>query len=341
MMTEESNSSLKDIEKALLARWQKNKTPGVNEDVIDQLKIKVNGEVLVKEPMKKHTYIKVGGPADVLIQPKDQQSIQAVMQICAERNLPVTFHGGGSNTLVRDGGIAGVVLSLYEHFSGVEVIEKTEEEITLRVLAGTPMNSVVKMAKAEKATGLEPFVGIPGSLGGWVKMNAGVPEREIGELVDSVEILDKDLEVRRIKKSKLKFEYRNLGLTRAQLILSADLKLKLTDDENEIENQMKTFQDRRSERQPLNYPNLGSMFQNPDKEKVTPYRTAGQLIEEAGLKGVRVGGARISEKHANFIINEGGATAQDVLALLDLAKTKVKNLCFVELETEVKIVGKD
>lgn len=336
-MDDDINSMQNDI----LKRWQKKKVSDISQEVKDILTLKFQGEVLYKEPMSRHTYIKIGGPAQVFLQPKDLDNAILAVKLAQKYGIAYCFHGAGANTLVKDSGISGFVISLYNCVTGMQILAETETHYDIEVLAGTPFAQFIKFAKTLPATGFEELAGIPGSVGGYIKMNAGTPHRETKDILVSATVLNKDGEITELTKGKLQFGYRTSGLTKTQLILKAVFRLAKATSEESVEEKIRVTQQTRAEKQPLNFPNLGSIFKNPEPQKGLPAVSAGQLIDEVGLKGVRVGGARISEKHANFIINEGDATAKDVFALIDLAKNKVKTLYGLDLETEIKILGDD
>lgn len=342
IMTEEQNTTkkLSSLEKELLRRWQKSKKPEVTDSIKDELKIRFDGEVIFNEPMSKHTYIKIGGPADVYLKPNSLDAVTFALKLAGENNIPYHFHGWGANTLVKDGGIRGFVISLYDCLKNFKILEETDDYFDIEADAGTPFTRLVHFSKDIGATGLTPLTGIPGSVGGLVSMNAGTRECEIKDVVRNITVLTKELELKDISREHLDFEYRKLKIPRTHLIVKAVFRLEKLKSKEEIAEEIKFYQKRRTDTQPLNYPNLGSIFKNPVVVK-GPKVTAGQLIDEAGLKDIRVGGARISPKHANFIINEGDAKAGDVMALIQLAKDKVKQVSGIELETEIKIIGED
>lgn len=341
MQTEQTMTKLSSLEQELLRRWQKDKTISVPQSVKDELKLKFDGEILLNEPMSRHTYIKIGGPADVFLKPRTIEATIFALKLAHDNHIPVHFHGLGANTLVRDKGLRGFVICLYDSLKEFAVTAETEDYFDVEAEAGTPFSRLTHFAKDIAATGLTPLTGIPGSVGGLVSMNAGTREREIKDILRSITILTREFEIKTLSREELDFEYRKLKLARTNLILKAVFRLEKSKSKEELEEETRLYQKRRVDTQPLNYPNLGSIFKNPAHTVGGPKVTAGQLIDEAGLKDIRVGGARISPKHANFIINEGNALAKDVLALIDLAKDRVKILTGIELETEIKVIGED
>lgn len=341
MSVTEPMTKLSDLEQSLIKRWLKGRKSGVPDAVKDELRLKFAGEILFDEPMRHHTFIKIGGPADIFLKPKTEEDAVTAVRVARAGDVPVYFHGGGANTLVRDGGIRGCVLCLYDCLNEFSVIAETADHVDISAGAGTPFSKLVHFSRDIAASGLTPLTGIPGCLGGLVCMNAGTREREMRDVVRSVTYLDKDLNRLTLESDKLEFAYRRLKLPRTHLILRAVLRLEKLKSREELDEEIRYYQKRRADTQPLNFPNLGSIFKNPQVSGKGPVVTAGRLVEEAGLKDVRVGGARISPKHANFIINEGTATANDVLSLIDLAREKVRAMAGIELETEIRIVGED
>lgn len=325
-----------------LRRWQKGKKVSVPQAVLDALQMRFDGEVLLNEPMAQHTYIKIGGPADVFLKPKTVDAIVYAVKLAQEHILPLSFHGWGANTLVKDGGVRGFVLCVYDVMKEHRVVADTEDYVDIEADAGLNFSRLVHLSREAGAIDFAAFAGIPGSVGGLVAMNAGTREREIKDVLRSVTIIEKTGELKTISREDLDFAYRSLKLPRSTFILKAQFRLEKNASREDVEAEIKRFQKRRVDTQPLDYPNLGSIFKNPvpsHKKELAP--SAGRLIEESGLKNVRIGGARISPKHANFIINEGGATAQDVISLINLIKDKVKAIHGIVLETEIKIVGEE
>lgn len=343
-MTDESKNNdekLSPLKREILKRWRRTQHV-LSQQVKDELRIRFEGEVLFDEPMSRHTYIQVGGPADVYLKPASRQDILFAVRLARDHALPCHFHGAGANTLVRDGGIRGLVISLYDVLKNYEIRERTEDHVDIFAESGLSFHRLVQIAREGGAADLAPLAGIPGSVGGIIRMNAGTPVREIKDVVRAVTVLTPEGEEITLSREKLHFEYRDLKLPRTHLILGALFRLKDLMSPEEVAGMIKQYQARRLKTQPLEYPNLGSIFKNPRpvlQKAAAP--TAGRLIEEAGLKGVRVGGARISTKHANFIINEGGASAKDVVTLINMIKDKVRQTSGVSLETEIKIIGED
>ncbi|MCX5789632.1 MAG: UDP-N-acetylmuramate dehydrogenase [Elusimicrobia bacterium] len=280
------------------------------------------------EPLAQHTTFHIGGPADVFIAVEDEERLGALLRFAKERALPSFLIGRGSNLLVRDGGIRGVVLRLEGEFERIEFLEGAR----VRAGAAAPLPRLV-MACAERGlAGAEPLAGVPGTVGGGLVMNAGTREGEIGALTRRVRIFDPErLEGRWLEAPELLFSYRRSNLA-GSMILVGELVLK-AGEKRDILRRVQEQQQRRLRTQPIHTFNVGSVFKNP------PGHFAAKLIEEAGLKGLRQGGAKVSELHANFIENDKGASAADVLALIEAVRGKVRERSGVALELEVKVVG--
>jgi UDP-N-acetylmuramate dehydrogenase len=278
------------------------------------------------EPLARHTSLRVGGPADVLVRVENAGEVEALAALCSAHAAPLCVLGAGFNTLVRDGGIRGVVARL----AGLRAIERRGDEIWAE--AGVTHTQLTRFAAQEGLAGLEFGVGIPGTLGGWLAMNAGTRERELGDAVAAAEWLSggaRSLQPR----SALRFGYRRLERPPDAILLGARLALE-PGDPAAIRARMRDQLEARRATQPVDQPSCGSVFKNP------PGDFAGRLIEAAGLKGLRRGGAQISELHANFIVTSG-ARAADVLELIALARSAVAERFGVRLETEVQIMGED
>lgn len=288
------------------------------------------GRVLFDEPMARHTSFRVGGPADALIYPENAAEIAAVVLWCAQQDIPWIVIGNGTNLLVRDGGIRGVVLKLSERMHGIAV-----EQNRLTAQAGASLTAAARAALAASLTGLEFASGIPGSVGGAVVMNAGAYGGAMEQVVRRVEVMDPDGAVRWLDGAEMRFGYRHSRCAQERLtVLAAEMELN-PGDADLIEARMRELAAQRREKQPLNLPSAGSTFKRPEGH------FAGKLIEEAGLKGERVGGAQISELHAGFIVNMGGATAADILALMQRVADAVERRTGIRMEPEVRILGED
>jgi UDP-N-acetylenolpyruvoylglucosamine reductase len=296
-----------------------------------ELASRLSGATVVRanEPLAKKTTLRVGGPADVYVEPASEADLAAVLRFCAERNENFFVLGRGSNLLVRDGGIRGVVILLaHTAFSAVEI---TGEKI--RCGAGAKLKQVSVEAKRAGLTGVEFLEGIPGSVGGALRMNAGAMGAETFGALESVRVMDRDGNARDVAASEVTAEYRCCALLKDHIALGAVFECKVATRE-EVEQRMSVFSNKRWDSQP-SAPSAGCCFKNPT---TIP---AGKLVQELGLKGTKVGGAMVSFEHGNFITNDGSATARDVLDLIELIKAKAKAERGIELHTEVEIVGED
>ncbi len=300
----------------------------------EKIKSQLKGDLLWEEPLARYTTIKTGGPADVLFYPADLEDLKTALRFCKAEKLGCFILGNGSNLLVRDGGIRGIVIRLHRLLGQFKIEKEDEEAVWIRAEAGVPTPKLVEFCKQKGFSGIESLYGIPGTLGGALIMNAGTREGEIGDCVEEIQVLDSSGELKVYPRKKLKFEYRDLEIPRSEVLLEALIKLSKQEPEKVAE-KISFFQKRRHETQPLDQPNMGSVFKNP------PKKFAAELIEELNLKGIRVGKARLSEKHANWIVNEGGASAKDVWILIGLIRDKVKELTGIRLEVEVKVVGEE
>ena len=279
--------------------------------------------------LDKFTTLRVGGPADYFAEPQTEEELLLLMREAKAARIPVLLLGNGSNVLVRDGGFRGLAIRLGKGFSAIE-----RKDDCLYAQAGALLSTLARQALEASLTGLEFAQGIPGSVGGGVYMNAGAYGGELGQRVEFVRVLDGET-VREIPGSEMAFSYRHTRAMEEQwIILGAQFRL-TPGDPKEIETAMRDFAARRKEKQPLEYPSAGSFFKRPAGH------FAGALIEGAGLKGLTVGGAQVSEKHAGFLINRGGATASDFLELMRQVQARVMEKYGVMLEPEVRIVGED
>lgn len=280
------------------------------------------------EPLAPKTTFKIGGLADCYVEAGNDAELEALFHVVALHGLPWLLLGWGSNVLVQDGGVRGLVVRLRGEFERIDFLEDH------RVSAGAALRvpQLVVLCAERGLSGDESLVGIPGTVGGALVMNAGTRDGEIGALVREVRVLDaQSLKVRPLPVEELHFEYRASNLSQ-RIVLGCVLQLK-PGDKGDIMSLVQRYQQKRLQTQPIHTFNVGSTFKNP------PGRFVAQLIEEAGLKGLAVGGARVSPMHANFIENFSGAKAADVLALVRLIQEKIKAAAGVELELEMKVVG--
>ncbi|KMN72982.1 UDP-N-acetylenolpyruvoylglucosamine reductase [Bacillus cereus] len=288
------------------------------------------GRVLVNEPLARYTTMKIGGPADILIVPKHVAGIEKTLQLVKRYKTKWTVIGRGSNLLVSDQGIEGVVIRLGEGLDHLEV-----EKHKVRVGSGYPLIKLSTLLSRQGLAGLEFASGIPGSVGGAVYMNAGAHKSDISSVLSKALILFEDGAIDWLTNKELEFSYRAsvLQTKRPGIVLEAVFQLQAGKRE-EIVRSMQNNKDYRRKTQPWNHPCAGSVFRNP-----IPH-FAGDLVEKAGLRGYRIGGAQISEMHGNFIVNTGGASAQDVLSLIELIKHTIKDKFDVDMHTEVEIIGR-
>lgn len=299
------------------------------QECIEELKqVLPQDAVLLDEPMSRHTTFKIGGPADCFVMPSTVKEAVDVIKIIHKYNMPFTMIGNGSNLLVMDKGIRGIVVNLNERFAEIR-----QENNTVYAQCGALMADVSKFAGKCSLTGLEFAVGIPGSIGGCIFMNAGAYDGEIKNAVKSVTTVTKDGKLVRYTNEQAQFGYRHsIFQDNGDLILEVELELAFGDKEA-IEAKMADLTARREAKQPLEMPSAGSTFKRP------PGYFAGTLIDQTGLKGLTVGGAQVSTKHAGFVVNIGGATAQNVLDLIAQVQKRVYEKHGVKLYPEVKMIG--
>lgn len=284
--------------------------------------------VFTGEAMSRHTTFKIGGPADYFLMPDKGTDVGRIVKICKESAIPYFILGNGSNLLVGDGGYRGAVIQIYKNMSAVTV-EGTE----ITVQAGALLSSVAAAAKNAALTGFEFAGGIPGTMGGAVVMNAGAYGGEMKDVLTEVTVMDEEGEIVTLPADKLELGYRtSIIKTAGYIVLEAKLQLKEGNPEV-IRETMKDLTIRRTTKQPLEYPSAGSTFKRPEGY------FAGKLIMDAGLRGYTVGGAQVSEKHCGFVVNKGGATAADVMQLVNDVKKTVKDSSGVDLELEIKTLG--
>ena len=296
-----------------------------------QEKIERN-RILRNEPMSKHTSFKIGGNAEYFIKVQNIDELKFVLKIAKENNVPFYIVGNGTNLLVRDGGIEGFVIKI--EFNDFKV-KKMKDEILIVADAGISLATLAVIALKEEVEGLEFLAGIPGTIGGAIRMNAGAYGREMKDIVVKTRYMTYDGKIKTLSLEEHKFEYRNSIFSEIQgIILETTIRAKRGNKE-EIEKKIKEYTESRKEKQPLEYPNAGSTFKR--KENVI----TAKLIDEAGLKGYSIGEAEVSEKHAGFVINKGKATASDVLELTDYIKKTIKEKFNEDIELEVLVIGKE
>jgi UDP-N-acetylmuramate dehydrogenase len=292
------------------------------------------------EPMTRHTYFRVGGPAEAFVTPPDTAALEQLLSWCRAGRKPWMVIGGGSNLLVKDGGIGGVVISLGRCLKDIQRAEG-DSDIRLTAQAGVKLPSLCRYCIERGLAGLNFALGIPATVGGAIVMNAGTARGSMADVLESVGCLQPDGRWVRFDRRELDFSYRCLSWKgsgpnsagEAPIIVDGSFSLKPVDAKM-LADEAEEIQKMRTAQQPLDQPSAGCFFKNP-----APDRSAGELIEKAGLKGQQIGGARVSTRHANFIVNGGDATARDILALMELVQKRVAETFEVELVPEVKIVG--
>lgn len=284
-------------------------------------------DILINEPIAHHTYTKLGGDADVFVFPRTIEEVKAVISYCSKESLPFTLLGNGSNVIVRDGGIRGVVMSL-KH---LDKINHTGMLVTAE--AGARIIDASIYAHDQSLSGLEFACGIPGTVGGALFMNAGAYGGEVKDCLLDAVVVTADAKVKTISSEDLALGYRTSNIKdEGYIVLAARFQLEAANP-NEIKAKMDDLTLRRESKQPLEYPSCGSVFKRP------PGHFAGQLIQESGLQGKGIGGAEVSTKHAGFIVNKADATAADYINVIKMVQREVKEKFGVELEREVRIIG--
>ena len=286
------------------------------------------GTVLTEEPMRMHTSFQIGGPAEIFVQPATGDEVRQAICLAKEEQIPFLVVGNGSNLLVSDDGFRGMIVQIGRNLQEISV-----EDNVIYAQAGALLSRVSKTALEHGLTGMEFAAGIPGSLGGAVAMNAGAYGGEMKDILTDVEVLTPDGEIKTLSLEELDLSYRHSCIfEKDYIVLSVHLQLE-QGDKTVIRNRMDELARARRETQPLEYPSAGSTFKRPEGY------FAGALIQDAGLKGYTVGGAQVSEKHSGFVVNRGGATAEEVLFLIKQVQKKVKSRFGVTMEPEVRMVG--
>lgn len=286
-------------------------------------------DIEIDEPMKNHTSFKVGGPVDILVNPENHKQVLDIINLCKKDNVPYYIIGNGTNLLVKDGGIRGVVIKL------CKLNEITLDQDKLIAKSGALLKDVSDIALKQGLAGFEFACGIPGSIGGAVAMNAGAYNGEISNVIESAKVIDNEGNIKILNKDELELGYRMSSILKhGYTVIEVTFKLHKGEQEK-IKDRIEDLSKRRSDKQPLEYPSAGSTFKRPEGY------FAAKLIEDSGLKGMRVGDAEVSEKHSGFIINKGNATAKDILDLIKLVQNTVKDKFNVDLFTEVRIIGEE
>lgn len=300
----------------------------MNDQFLTELQNVMGGSgIFMEEPMKKHTTFRVGGPADVLVQP-DETALAAILALCRQYHVPYSFIGNGSNLLVGDKGIRGVVIEMTDPMGNIEV-----DGTKITAQAGAMLSKIANTAASNGLGGMEFAAGIPGSVGGAVVMNAGAYGGEMKDIIEKVYVLDENGAQLELGRDALDFGYRHSCIPEKKYIVTKVVLELVPRNEAEIRSEMKELNEKRAEKQPLQYPSAGSTFKRPEGY------FAGKLIMDAGLRGYQVGGAQVSEKHCGFVINKGDATAADICQLMQDVSDKVQAQFGVVLEPEVKMIG--
>lgn len=300
----------------------------MNDQFLTELQNVMGGSgIFMEEPMKKHTTFRVGGPADVLVQP-DETALAAILALCRRYHVSYSFIGNGSNLLVGDKGIRGVVIEMTDPMGNIEV-----DGTKITAQAGAMLSKIANTAASNGLGGMEFAAGIPGSVGGAVVMNAGAYGGEMKDIIEKVYVLDENGAQLELDRDALDLGYRHSCIPEKKYIVTKVVLELVPHDEVEIRSKMKDLNEKRAEKQPLQYPSAGSAFKRPEGY------FAGKLIMDAGLRGYQVGGAQVSEKHCGFVINKGDATAADICQLMRDVSDKVQAQFGVVLEPEVKMIG--
>lgn len=304
----------------------------MNKDLIykELLNILEEDSIKIDEPMKKHITFRVGGPADFLVKPKTEEQLSDIIKFANKENIPYLIIGNGSNLLVKDGGIRGIVIELSDNFNDYEIDGKI-----IKAQSGVLLSILGRNALKNSLTGLEFAAGIPGTLGGALAMNAGAYGGEMKDVVKSVRLMDTQGNVVEFSNEQMEFEYRKSILSRTDyIVLSAVMELQ-EGNYDEIKNTMADFANKRTTKQPLNFPSAGSTFKRPEGY------FAAKLIDDCGLRGLTLRGAQVSDKHCGFVINMDQADAKSILDLMFVVKSTVNAKFGIMLEEEVKILGED
>ncbi len=296
-----------------------------------EIRRRTTAEIRFDEEARRHTSIGVGGRIDAIVSPRNEEDLVQIVRFLQEARIPFLPVGNWTNLIVTDRGYRGALLSL-AGLTALDLREGPAGEVRLEAQAGVLLAELVNLSIREALTGMEFCAGIPGSLGGALRMNAGAYGGEIKDIVETVRLLDPAGGIREAFRGDLKFTYRNLDLSAETVIIGAVLRLRRSDGAA-VSGKVKEIIDMRRGKHPLEYPSAGSIFRNP---REIP---AGKLIDQAGLKGFRIGDAQVSEKHGNFIINRGKAKAEEILSLIALIQRRVFETTGHRLRTEVKIIG--
>lgn len=294
------------------------------------IKVLPKEDILLDEPMKKHTSFKIGGPADIFVKVKNIEQLEVILKLIINNNIKYRIIGNGSNILVKDEGYRGIIIK--NEIEGIKEVIIDEENVTINISSGTKLVVIAQYCLKNELDGFEFASGIPGTIGGAVKMNAGAHGSEIKDIIQNVTYIDKDGKIKIIQNNECEFEYRNSIFGKKNyIILNVNILLK-KGNKSEIQKKLEEYKNYRIEKQPIELPNAGSTF-----KRGIDFITA-KLIDDAGLKGYMIGGAQISEKHAGFIVNKNNATAEDVMNLAEYAKKVVYEKFGKEIELEIEVI---
>jgi UDP-N-acetylmuramate dehydrogenase len=313
----------------------------IDNDTIKWLRNLLGSGVKFGEPMSRHTYFRVGGPADAFVSPDRPEKLNEILRRARDMGIPHTVIGDGSNLLVRDKGIPGIVIVLTGCFNQISRFGENSESALVKAMAGVRTQTLCRYAMEEGLSGMNFALGIPGTVGGAIIMNAGTSSRSVSDVLVSVNVITPTGDLSEIKRKDLDFSYRKLSWNKMLMkqhgeepvIIDGSFRLTYSDPA-ELKKEARAVLMKRRVSQPAGKASAGCFFKNPPSGK-----TAGQLIDMAGLKGMRIGGAEVSGKHANFIVNRGSASASDILGLMQLIQETVLKKFNVSLEPEVKIIG--
>ncbi len=301
----------------------------VPHDVVRRLR--ALGVVKTDEPLSRHTTFKTGGPADVLVVPSGVVPLGEIVRICAESGLPRTVIGGGSNLLVGDRGIRGITVCVSTDAFG-RAVPVVEGDI-VEVPASVRKDDFVSICAEKGLSGMEFMAGIPGCIGGGIVMNAGTVDGNFVDILDRIEFVDVRGEVKHRDVTPSMARYRHLDMEEGAIVTAGRFRLRRADDDGAVRRRIRELLDERAKKHPLDYPSAGSVFKNPEGH------SSWKLVNDAGLKGHRIGGAMVSELHTNFIVNAGGARSADIRELIEFIREKVYITFGVMLEPEVRLVG--
>ena len=296
-------------------------------DIKEIEKVISKEKIYLNELMSKHTSFKIGGPAECLVKIQTAEELKSILEIATKQNIQLTIIGNGSNILVSDEGIKGLVLKIE-----IDKFEINPETAYLKIGSGVKLGFIAQKCLKQQIAGFEFASGIPGTIGGAIRMNAGAHGKEMKDIVKTITYMDRNGQIHKILNEDAEFEYRHsMFSNNNHIILEVEIQLEKGNSE-EIEAKMTEYATYRKEKQPIEYPSAGSTF-----KRGADFITA-KLIDECGLKGYQIGGAQISEKHAGFIINKGNATSEDVIKLMEYTKEQIYNKFGKEIEPEIEII---